>query len=706
MKYLHHLLALTTFTLLLPGSALAQYQWANFAGLAEKGKGDADGTGSAARFNLPRGVAVDDSGNVYVADTDNHTIRKITSAGVVTTLAGAAPSTGSTDGTGSAARFKSPSGAAVDGIGNVYVADTDNHTIRKIASAGVVTTLAGTAPSTGSTDGTGSAARFKSPYGAAVDGNGNIYVADTGNHTIRKITSAGVATTLAGTAGASGSANGTGSAARFNFPYGVTVDGSGNVYVADSFNYTIRKITSAGVVTTLAGTAGTSGSANGMGSTARFNFPYGVTVDGSGNVYVGDTNNCTIRKITPSGFVSTLAGTAGVWGSNNGFGSGARFDGPCGVAVDGSGNVYVADSWNSTIRKITPSGEVTTLAGTAYNFDSTDGTGSAARFNRPTGVAVDASGNVYVADTQNYTIRKITPAGVVTTLGGTAGVSGAADGQSGNALFSTANGIAVNTFGMFFVADTANHRITRGAIPSVPTVSGPTGVSVTTTTATLGGNVRSDGAVTITERGVVYSRTSTNANPLLGGTGVTAVIVGSGTTGVFTVPVNGLTAATGYRFKAYATNMLGTSYSGLSAFTTQTLFAAWATANGVSTNPAALGGANLLAFASGHPPRGSGPLVYTGTFAGSGAITSTGQPITLMEGADTRAVFVRRKDHVAAGLTYTVKFSADLSTWEDSTAAPTVLADDGVNQIVSVPYPALVVGQAPKFFQVRVDMTP
>jgi streptogramin lyase len=297
-------------------------------------------------------VAVDGSGNVYVADTTNELIRKITSAGVVTTLAGTALAVGSANGTGAAARFNSPTEVAVDTAGNVYVADTNNHLIRKITPAGVVTTLAGTAGATGSADGTGTAATFKFPYGVAVDGSGNVYVADTINHLIRKITSAGVVTTLAGTAGATGSTNGTGAAARFDSPSGVAVDGSGNVYVADATNDLIRKITSAGVVTTLAGTAGAAGQTNGTGAAARFDSPSGVAVDGSGNVYVADTINHLIRKITPAGVVTTLAGTAGATGSADGTGTAATFKFPYGVAVDGSGNVYVADTNNDLIRKI------------------------------------------------------------------------------------------------------------------------------------------------------------------------------------------------------------------------------------------------------------------------------------------------------------------------------------------------------------------
>jgi hypothetical protein len=218
-----------------------------------------------------------------------------------------------------------------------------------------VTTLAGAAGQTGSTDGTGSAARFNNPEGLAVDGGGNLYVADVGNETIRKITPGGVVSTLAGAAGQYGSSDGTGSAARFYNPSYVAVDGSGNVFVSDLGNYIIRKITPGGVVTTLAGTAGQTGSSDGSGSAARFGsggFLGGVAVDGSDNVYVADSS--TIRQIAPGGVVTTLAGTAGQYGSTDGTGSAARFRFPGGIAVDVSNRVYVADSYNDTIRKGTP----------------------------------------------------------------------------------------------------------------------------------------------------------------------------------------------------------------------------------------------------------------------------------------------------------------------------------------------------------------
>jgi sugar lactone lactonase YvrE len=444
--------------------------------------GSADGTGSAAQFNFPSGVAVDTSDNVYVADQGNSTIRQITSGGVVTTLAGSAGNFGSADGTGSAALFNAPSGVAVDTSGNVYVADTVNGTIRKVTSAGVVTTLAGSPGNLGSADGTGSAALFAGPSSVAVDSSGNVYVADTYNNTIRAITPAGVVTTLAGSAAAfPGNVDGTGGAARFNSPSGVAADSSGNVYVADTFNDTIRKITTpGGVVTTLAGSAAGSGSADGTGSTARFNFPLGVAVDNAGNVYVGDEGNNTIRKITtPGGVVTTLAGSPGVTGSTDGTGSAALFFGPSGVAVDGSGNVYVADSGNNTIRKITSAGVVTTLAGSPGVTGSADGTGSAAQFNFPRGVAADSAGNVYVVDGGNETIRKITPAGVVTTLAGCAGVTGSADGTGGpcgTARFNTPRGVAVDSAGNVYVGDTLNRTVRKiDSAGNVTTLAGLAG---------------------------------------------------------------------------------------------------------------------------------------------------------------------------------------------------------------------------------------
>jgi DNA-binding beta-propeller fold protein YncE len=340
-----------------------------FAG-SPGGGGSADGPKGSARFESPQKITVDSAGNLYVAETNLNLIRKILPNGYVTTMAGFYRVVGSSDGTGVAANFDSPKGLTVDSSGNIFVADTNNHTIRKVTQNGVVTTFAGTAGAFGSTDATGAAARFKSPTDVAADLLGNIYVLDIQNHTVRKMTSAGVVTTLAGLAGTTGSADGTGSAARFKWPRGLAVEPSGdNIYVADSDNSTIRKITSAGVVSTLAGLAGSSGSADGTGNAARFSSSSSLAADSLGNVYVADSGNKTIRKITSAGVVTTLAGLAGNSGSNDGTGSAARFTYPNGIAVDASGdNIYVSDSDTFTIRKITSAGVVTTITGVASIF--------------------------------------------------------------------------------------------------------------------------------------------------------------------------------------------------------------------------------------------------------------------------------------------------------------------------------------------------
>ncbi len=442
------------------------YTFTTFAGIARTGS--ADGVGTDAQFDAPFGVTVDGAGNVYVADSDNNTIRKVTPAGVVTTLAGVAGYAGTDDGTGSAARFDYPQGMCADSAGTVYVADSYNNLIRKISPGGVVTTLAGVADYYGTNDGPGDEAVFDYPKGVAVDSAGNVYVSDADNEAIRKVAPDGTVSTLAGSPRfdvngnpIGGSSDGTGSAAQFNFPQGIALDSAGNVYVADSDNNTIRKVTPNGVVATLAGLANTPGSADGKGNKARFNIPTGVAIDAAGNVFVTDAYNDTIRKVTPAGVVTTMAGMPLFTGNLDGTGSSGRFSFPTGLTIDGAGNLYVADTDNSTLREISPAALVTTIAGVAVSFGTVDGTGSEARFDIPWAVATGPNGEIYVADTGNSAIRKITSAGLVSTLAGLKGVYGAADGTGTEARFHYPEGLAVDRATNIYVADSVNNTIRK-----------------------------------------------------------------------------------------------------------------------------------------------------------------------------------------------------------------------------------------------------
>ena len=330
--------------------------------------GATDGIGSDARFNWPIGIAVDPQGDLLVSDFFNHNIRKITPAGGVSTLAGLAGTTGSSDGAGTNARFRNPLRFAVDRSGNAYMTEYNNHTIRKITPAGMVSTLAGQAGSIGSADGLAVNARFNLPDGLAITSEGDILVVDEGNNTIRKIATHGVVSTVAGHARAKGSMDGPGPAARFNRPTGIAQGAHGFIYVTDAGNNTIRVINPSGVVSTLAGQPGVAGSADGLTTNARFHFPVGIAADGEGNLYVTDAKNHTIRKIASTGVVTTIGGLAGTVGSDDGGGPEARFSGPEDPALDTQGNIYITDPASHTIRKGVrhpaqkPAGTTTTVA--------------------------------------------------------------------------------------------------------------------------------------------------------------------------------------------------------------------------------------------------------------------------------------------------------------------------------------------------------
>jgi sugar lactone lactonase YvrE len=564
--------------------------------------GSNDGVGSAARFHSPTDIAIDSAGNLYVVEVNNHTVRKITPDAVVTTLAGVPGVSGYMDGPGNQALFNQPRGVAADHDGNVFVADTLNRRIRKITPDGAVTTFAGSgafgtkdgtgtnatfaiitglgidasdnlyvgdddksirrisptadvthyatlpnsckdvaiAPdgtayaaklaifasvikvppgggegvdfvggtSTGSEDGVGDRARFRDPQGVAVGPGGDVFVADgvssgvfAGNNNIRKVTPGAVVTTFAGLAMA-GSDDAVGNQAQFYYPRGMAVDNARRVlYVADGLNHTIRKIKPNGAVKTIAGLAGFKGSQDGTRDQARFNFPQALTVDAAGNVIVADTLNGLIRKVTPKGVVTTLAngatfatpegvaaapdgtvfvantdletidrvspdgtvsvfaGKTGEAGRDDGTGGQARFNSPQGIGLDDAGNIYVADSDNASIRKITPEAVVTTLAGGSGRHGNDDGTGIDATFGNPTGLTVDGAGNIYLTDLRNHTLRKIAPDGTTRTLAGKLKDSDWADGPGQDARFDLPWGVAVDAAGNVYVADSNNDDI-------------------------------------------------------------------------------------------------------------------------------------------------------------------------------------------------------------------------------------------------------
>lgn len=311
--------------------------------IAGSTQGDADGTVLNAQFKGPAGITVDNQGNLYIADQTNYRIRKITSSGVVSTFAGS--TLGDADGTGINAKFNFPSGVALDSHGNLYVTDLYNNKIRKITPSGVVSTFAGSTP--GYEDGTGTNAKFKEPYGIAIDSQNNLYVTDRGDNKIRKITPDGVVSTFAGST--FGDADGTGTSAKFFFPTGITLDKQNNIYITDQGNAKIKKITSSGVVTTIAGS--TSGYAEGTGSDAQFKQPIGITIDNQNNLFVADYLNNRIRKITPNGKVTSIAGSTE--GYADGTGNNAKFYSPLGICIDPDGNMYISDYDNHKIRKIT-----------------------------------------------------------------------------------------------------------------------------------------------------------------------------------------------------------------------------------------------------------------------------------------------------------------------------------------------------------------
>ena len=537
-----------------------------YAGNGTAGFSGDGGPATAAEINWGSALQFDASGNLYYADGNNNRIRVINSSGIISTFAGNGTLGFSGDGgPATAAELDGPIGFGIDSSGNVLIADMLNYRIRKVttgaptvaaisgsatvstggtitltdatsggswassntsiatvsggvvggvaagtatisysvsnscgttlvtkfitvtspsSSCNIITTIAGNGTAGFAGDGgAATAAELTTPFDVVVDGSGNVYFTDHGNHRLRKITPAGIISTVAGngTAGYSGD-GGPATAAEINNPYGVAIDGSGNIYIADYYNNRIRKVTPAGIITTVAGN-GTLAYAGdgGYATAAELNDPTGVAVDGNGNLYIADFGNSRIRKVNAAGVISTISGngTAGYSG-DGGAATAAEINNPYAVAIDGSGNVIIADYQNNRIRKVTPAGIITTIAGNGTaGFAGDGGAATAAELSSPISIATDAAGNLYISDLVNNRVRYVTPAGIISTFAGNG--TGAFAGDGGVATAAELNypcGVATDAAGNVYIGDNVNQRVRKiiSGLPVIGSISGPSAV--------------------------------------------------------------------------------------------------------------------------------------------------------------------------------------------------------------------------------------
>jgi kumamolisin len=570
----------------------------------------------------------------------------------------------------------------------------------------IISTFAGQAGVAGAANGTGTGATLNIPSGVATDGNGNVYVADFSNNVIRKITPDGVVSTPYGN-GTAGLQNGMGTNTEFNGPNSVAYDGAGNLYVADTSSNTIRAINlSTQQVTTLAGN-GTAGRRNSSNGASEFNQPEGVAVDPTtGNVIVADTGNNMIRKITLStSHVSTLAGSSTFTNVNgtmvnygwiDATGGAAYFNGPVNVAIDPSGNIYVTDTGNDVIRKVTSAGVVTTPYGRLFNLDTADGIGSNASFNVPLGIWCDSSGNLYVADSQipptltstaagNNLIRRINPNGVVSTIAGNAGVTGHADGTGTAATFYNPQSIVEDSQGTFYIADAFNDNIRKG-LTALPVVT----IAATQPNAAVYGPV--NGTFTVTRTGSTFP--TLGATESAGGTAVSGadytaipgtVTIAPGTTSaaITVSPLfNNQTTSKTVQLSLSSSSAytIGSPGSDTVTIAPPTPYQGWQLANfgsnayntstsGDLADPNGNGVPNLLEYALGGNPlqTGSNPSPTLSTVQVSG---QNYLAITFTEISDP-------------SLTYTVQVSTDLVNW---TAGGTLYSSTPISGGTQVTY--------------------
>ena len=490
----------TSFTVIVAGTGPFTYQWqlngatniiSSLAGNGTATYAGDGGPAEGASLDAPSGVVVDAAGNLYIADQFNDRIRRVDTNGVITTVAGNGAATYAGDGGAATnASLRAPSGVAVDAAGNLYIADQLNCRVRRVDSNGIITTVAGNGAALYAGDGGAATnASFDSPSGVALDAVGNLYIADRGNDRVRLVNTNGFITPVAGygsgaiLAYGSGTYAGEGGAATnasLAGPAGVTLDAAGNLYVADTMNARVCKVDTNGIITTVAGNTEISYQGDGGAATnASLDGPTSVAFDPAGNLYIADYNNNRIRQVNPNGLITTVAGNGNHgWSGDGGAATNASLYYPSGLAVDAAGNWYIADCYNNRVRQVNPNGLITTVAGDGPSYPSAGsyagdgGPAVKAGLHYPSGVALDAAGNLYVADASDMRVRRVASNGVITTVAGNGLSTFAGDGgPATNAGLDLPFAAVFDASGNMYIADRDNNRIrmvnTNGVITTV-----------------------------------------------------------------------------------------------------------------------------------------------------------------------------------------------------------------------------------------------